>query len=378
MNGEPASINTPLEPNCDITIQPSTAGDDAVYTVGQLEEYRSSTISFIINGQKVSCPKFVEVNGSLESETYHIKEGDVIETRNFYTVEQIAKFMDVEVLSDYQILVNNREADLNTLVYENFTIDWTADGYRVAHDEENRYNEVDEEAAAENLPQDNLETEPAEDTGFLDTDAAETEEEQESGSILGPETDSGVNDTETGLDEEPESGVFSAQTEFGESPAEPVPGFLPEEAEPELKPETGEIPVGTGLAEKAGEIPAVQEESVPGTAGTAVPEPASRAETRREVVRRAEQAIPEPEIQKPVSEPEIKPASPVCMITVNGEPVELTGKKEYIFVDIFDFISFDLTAGRGRGIITKVNGEDTGYSRKLSDGDKIEIYWEEN
>ena len=71
------------------------------------------------------CPKFVEVNGSLEPDSYEIQEGDSIETRNFYTVAQIAEFMDVEIDPDSEILVNNREAGMETLVYENFSIDWT-------------------------------------------------------------------------------------------------------------------------------------------------------------------------------------------------------------------------------------------------------------
>lgn len=74
MNGQPANINTPLEPNSDITIEPSTAGDNAVYTIGQLPEYHESVISFVINGQNVVCPKFVEVNGSLEPDSYEIQE----------------------------------------------------------------------------------------------------------------------------------------------------------------------------------------------------------------------------------------------------------------------------------------------------------------
>ena len=105
MNGQPANINTPLEPNSDITIEPSTAGDNAVYTIGQLPEYHESVISFVINGQNVVCPKFVEVNGSLEPDSYEIQEGDSIETRNFYTVAQIAEFMDVEIDPDSEILV---------------------------------------------------------------------------------------------------------------------------------------------------------------------------------------------------------------------------------------------------------------------------------
>ncbi len=229
MNGQPANINTPLEPNAEITIEPSTAGAAAVYTIGQLEEYHDATISFLINGRTVVCPKFVEVNGSLEAGSYAIQEGDVIETRNFYTVGQVAEFMDVEVDPEQEILVNNREAGLDTLVYENFSIDWTVLGFGVAPEEKNRYN-----ATEENL----------------------------------------------------------------------------------------------------------QKEE----------EPAPKKE------------------QEPVH---------VCNVTVNGELVALSGKESYIFVDIFDFITFDLNAGRGRAIATLVNGLDAEFSQPLHEGDRIELYWKE-
>jgi cell division protein FtsA len=127
MNGQPANINTPLEPNCEITIEESTTGGDAVYLVSQLEEFNSATVSFVVNGKLITCPKFVEVNGSLEPGSYAIKEGDVIETRSFYTVGQVAEFMDLKIDPDYEILVNNRTADFDTLVYENFSIDWTVE-----------------------------------------------------------------------------------------------------------------------------------------------------------------------------------------------------------------------------------------------------------
>lgn len=45
---------------------------------------------------------------SLEPGSYEIQEGDVIETRSFYTVGQLAEFMDVEIDPDREILVNNR------------------------------------------------------------------------------------------------------------------------------------------------------------------------------------------------------------------------------------------------------------------------------
>ena len=62
----------------------------------------------------------------------------------------------------------------------------------------------------------------------------------------------------------------------------------------------------------------------------------------------------------------------------NGEPVELSGKDTYIFVDIFTHISFDLQAGKGRAIATVINGRDAQFSEELHEGDKIELYWKEN
>lgn len=65
-------------------------------------------------------------------------------------------------------------------------------------------------------------------------------------------------------------------------------------------------------------------------------------------------------------------------VIVNGEPVELSGKDTYIFVDIFTHISFDLQAGKGRAIATVINGRDARFSEELHEGDKIELYWKEN
>lgn len=238
LNGDPANINTPLVPNCEITIEPSTAGEDAVYTVGQLEEYHEANITVYVNGKMIVCPKFVQVNGSLEPASYEIKEGDEIETRNYYTVGQVAEFMDVEVDHDHDILVNNRVGDFDTLVYDNFTIDWTVLSFGVAPESENRYNAT--EGTAEEVSD----------------DTAEKQEE------VAPES---VTDTQNNI-----------------------------------------------------------------------------------------------------------------VVTVNGEAVEMMGKESYIFVDIFDRITFDLTAGKGRAIATLINGEEAEFSQPLHDGDRIDLYWKEN
>ena len=227
INGKSANINTPLEPNCDILIKPSTSGADAVYSVEDLEEFNNDTVGFVVNGKTITCPKFVQVNGNLEPGSYKIQEGDVIETRNFYTVRQVAEFMDVELDMNYDILVNNREADLDTLVYENFSIEWKVISFATA----------ESEAVSENAGQ--------------------------------------------------EKGI---------------------------------------------------EEAV---------------------------AVPKEEGNQ-------------ITVYVNGEPVRMTGKPEYIFVDIFDRITFDLSAGGGRAIATLINGRDAAFSEKLKDGDKVDLYWKEN
>ncbi len=64
-------------------------------------------------------------------------------------------------------------------------------------------------------------------------------------------------------------------------------------------------------------------------------------------------------------------------VMINGKPVRLTGKADYVFVDIFDFYDFDLKASAGRAIITKLNGSNAQYAAELKDGDEITLGWQE-
>ncbi|MDE7238093.1 MAG: hypothetical protein K2N41_00080, partial [Lachnospiraceae bacterium] len=63
-------------------------------------------------------------------------------------------------------------------------------------------------------------------------------------------------------------------------------------------------------------------------------------------------------------------------VMVNGDPVIMRGKKNYIFVDVFDYIDFDLSTPHGSSVVTKRNGENAGYVDVLAEGDSLEIYWE--
>lgn len=258
MNGIQVGMNTPLEFNCFIEIEPSTIGEEARYTIEDLEEYATSSVSFQVNGKHVICPKFVEVNGSLESGSYQIREKDVVETRSFYTVGQLAEFMDVEIDPDYEIMVNNRAATFETLIYENFSIDWKVIGYGAGKDVTARAEPVFEEKT-----QTEKETNATVDETVQTTDVIKTE-----------------------------------QTESGKT----------------------------------------QQES------------------------------------EEVSEKETEPGLDVV---INGKPMRLTGKKEYIFVDIFNVIDFDVHAGGGRPVVTKINGLVCSYTAPLHDGDIVDVYWEE-
>lgn len=69
-------------------------------------------------------------------------------------------------------------------------------------------------------------------------------------------------------------------------------------------------------------------------------------------------------------------AGPVSMtVLCNGSPVTMHGKQEYLFVDLFDYISFDLSKPQGTGIVTTVNGRAAQYMEALHPNDVVEIYW---
>ena len=85
--------------------------------------------------------------------------------------------------------------------------------------------------------------------------------------------------------------------------------------------------------------------------------------------------------QKSEDEPKqevIKPKSQGIhdiVVIVNGKPVRLSGKEKYVFVDVFDYIDFDLSSPKGN-IVTKVNGNTAAFMGEIDEGDVIEIYWE--
>lgn len=119
LNGEEADLYSAIHANDVIMVEESTAGKPAAVTLGQLPEFKGE-IDILVNGNKVSLPKYASVNGKLENEYYDIQNGDKIVMLDYYTVAQIREFMDIT--SDMAVYVNNEPAEEDTKVYENFSI----------------------------------------------------------------------------------------------------------------------------------------------------------------------------------------------------------------------------------------------------------------
>lgn len=62
-------------------------------------------------------------------------------------------------------------------------------------------------------------------------------------------------------------------------------------------------------------------------------------------------------------------------VVVNDKSVVLQGKVEYVFVDIFTKIDFDLSVRKGNLVLT-LNDKKAGYYDKLENGDIIKIFWD--
>lgn len=333
MNNVIVGLNDRLEPNSRITVEKSTAGEEAKLRIEQLEEYANSYVTFTVNGTRVKCPKFVEVNGKLEPGSYVIRQNDAIETRSFYSVGQLAAFMDVEVDDAHEILVNNRPADMETLIYENFSIDWVVTGYGLK-DGDYRPEGIAEEEAVMQAPDESPgEPEPLEDSS---DDAPADLAEEISEDII-----------EEALDEAEPDEAFETE-ESTESSSD----------EDDLSSRIGKIPPGMGKTLTDDEDSVSKYLGV-GYNDNTVPTKGFSVAAQRE------------KIMEPIQ------AAITIKVRANNKEITLSGKKEYIFADIFTGIEFDVNAGEGRVLETTRNGEQCVYTTPIFEGDRLEIHWKD-
>ena len=248
VNGKPANIHTPIKKEDIIVVEESTAGVPASMEIRQLTESGGSLV-VEINHKNVHLPKFASVNGKLESEYYSIQDGDEIEFLKYYTIEQILQFMDISTDTYNTYYVNNNSADMNTKVYENFTVVMSKTEFVTTYEE-----------------------------------------------------------------------LLKEESFYEESEKK-------ENTEPEDVNKVSKEPVILTSTEEKNKIP----------------------------------------VEAPVENKRV-------IVMVNRKPVVLHGKPRYVFVDIFDYIDFDLSTPQG-AIVTTLNGVQAQFMEELHDGDMIEVYW---
>lgn len=275
INDAPADLHTQIISGDRIVIVPSTKGEDAKATLGELKEM-AEQLKLTVNGKNISLPKSATVNGEIKATFYEIEEGDVININNFYTVEALGEVLDCK-LDGCSILVNGTPANINTRVYEGFTLDFTVNNSEAVTSEVTTANEMPttyEELAAED--------------DYTDEDASVTVEE----STGGDKSDAGVG---TKTDAESNNSADPKVSNEPNASVEPAPN----------------------------------------------------------------------------TEPKVRD----LRIIANGNEIIMHGKKQYVFVDVFDYIEFDLRNPAGRHVVTLINGVDAEYMKPLVDGDVLEIYW---
>lgn len=339
LNGIETGINAPIVQNDVIEVHPSTKGVGAVLEVGMIPEYKSILV-YYVNGKLVSCPRLVAVNGEIVSEYYEIQDGDDIEVLDYYTLEQVLEYMDVTVEGIAE--VNHLPATADTKVYENFSVDF------VIGDPKLRNEAVKpEEIAPTQAPMQYQDVEPL-------------PAEQPPVTPQPPESPA----------EQP-----SVTPQSPEGPVEqPMLTQQPPESPVEQSPVTPQL--SEGLAEQMSEGPVEQPMVAPQPPESPVEQP---------------MVIPQPP-EGPVEQPSVTPQSPESpvgqpsavpqtsgavdlSITVNGDPVVLKGKPQYIMVDVLDFYPIDTAVAHGDRLEIRKNGMECKFTEPLSAGDIVIMQW---
>ena len=322
LNGESANLHTPIKENDIVKVTESTGGAPGRAYLEKLPEYKSQ-MDIIVNGARVTLPKCPVVNGELITGSYEIQEGDAVEFLDYATVEQIKTFMDIPDHPGNVWMVNNKEASADTKVYENFEVIWKL----------------------VNRPQQSAS--PATTTTSAAPKMAMVAPVIEEDYVSDYEQDEEVVEEAVVEDETVDGSEPAQQTEEGITQTTPAQPVAPVQTTVSVEQPAPTQSAASVEASKAEETPAAS---------------ANAAEATQAEVTQAE-AVPE------------VPAEPRNVyVVVNGKSVTMTGKAKYVFVDVFNFIEFDLSKPQG-AIVTQVNGHDANYMEELQNGDVIQIYW---
>jgi cell division protein FtsA len=85
--------------------------------------------------------------------------------------------------------------------------------------------------------------------------------------------------------------------------------------------------------------------------------------------------IEEHKVNQNIIKQEVRNVMPQLKVEVNKKLITLVNKERYVFLDIFDYIEFDLTISKGK-LILMLNGSKASYHQTLNNGDVIQVYWD--
>lgn len=376
LNGQPVGINAPIEQNAKIKIVEGTKGADATCTVGKLPESKVA-LSFTVNGTKVACPRMIQANGETVSGFYEIKEGDVIMSLDYYTLDQVLAFVDMVPTGN--VYVNSASAEPATKVYDGSIIRVDFEEEPATKKEEKITKPVEGVTTSQKI---------AEAFGVA---AADTSEKAE-------ETPAKTEEEPTKQEDIYESYVMSYDDYVREVPVEYKKPKQEEDnkasrlmsilsslnaSESSLK--FGKsmstdtyAPVRTGKP-----LPPLVPRSKEASQGAAGSEAVTAPETGTVMTTNVQTAEPAAQSSTGVSTDAATATVSTSagggaadiVVIVNGQAKALKGKSSYLLVDVLDVVSFNLADARGRQPVVKVNGASTTFMQAIKDSDVIELGW---
>lgn len=377
LNGNEADIHTPIRSNDVIRVIPSTAGDKAVMEVSKLPEYEGS-LTVHLDGKDISVPKLASVNGKLQSAYYQIQDGDQVELLNYYTVLQILEFMDISSDQIGQVMVNHEIVDLSAKVYDNFTVSLQIDenGQALRTEEAGAFAEEGKETT------DTVETEKIE-TEEIETQEVETGASQEVPSAL-EKAKADADKLVTQLKYERAEEALAQMIRSAMNPVQdPASGNEPEEQiriDKSSKELYGSLQDNINRLKKGTPITDLRKEAIE---KEQKPDTTVQTEKMNADVNEKKEEVSEPSTETTLTVPPMSTENvngkllQILHVIVNDELVTLKGKPDYIYVDVFEFIQFDLSRPQGKSVETLINGRKAQYTEPLSNGDRLEIFWKD-
>lgn len=329
LNGQPVGMNAPIAQNDRIKITEGTKGADASCTVGKLPEYKHA-LSFTVNGTKVACPRLVQANGNLVSEYYEIREGDVIQSLDYYTLDQVLAVLNL--VPTEKMYVNSAFAKPDAKVYDGSVIR-TEPGSL----EEKALKKV---AAAQEKKQPEGMREPEA------TNAAATQEDSYEAYVMS---------YDDYVREEP-AGRKKTIQQSSDQKASHLMSILGS-----LNAKESSLKFGKSMSMEA-----------PAPMRTGKPLPPLQPFVPGQPEGKQETAAAEP--LQTLSAPSGNEAKDIVVL-VNGQAKVLKGKSSYLLVDVLDVFPFHLADAGGRQAIVKVNDVSTTFMQALKDGDRVELGW---